>query len=198
MEITASVCEDCEGKRFQPAVLEYRLAGRDISQVLDMTVEQAHEFFSGPDAAVPQADRILSRLADVGLDYLAIGQPLNTLSGGELQRLKLAIQMATDGGLYVLDEPTSGLHPADIDILLRLLDQLVDAGRSVIVIEHHLAVIAHADRVIDLGPGAGHNGGLVDFEGTPAGARRRRHRHRAVPGAPASSAYRRTTDTSEG
>ncbi len=167
METTAAVCEDCEGKRFQPAVLEYRLAGRDISQVLDMTVEQAHEFFTGPDAAVRQADRILTRMRDVGLEYLTIGQPLSTLSGGELQRLKLAIQMATDGGLYVLDEPTSGLHPADIDILLRLLDQLVDAGRSVIVIEHHLAVIAHADWVIDLGPGAGHNGGLIDFEGTP-------------------------------
>jgi len=167
METTTTICEDCGGKRFQPAVLEYRLAGRDISEVLEMSVEQAHRFFSGPDATVRQADRILSRMKDVGLGYLAIGQPLSTLSGGELQRLKLAIQMAGDGGLFVLDEPTSGLHPADIDVLLRLLDKLVDAGRSVIVIEHHLAVIAHADWVIDLGPGAGHNGGLVDFEGTP-------------------------------
>ncbi|QCV88471.1 excinuclease ABC subunit UvrA [Acidipropionibacterium jensenii] len=167
MQTTSAVCEDCGGKRYQPGVLEYRLAGRDISQVLDMTVEQAHEFFSSPDSTVRQADRILSRMRDVGLNYLTIGQPLSTLSGGELQRLKLAIQMAQDGGLYVLDEPTSGLHPADIDILLRLLDQLVDAGRSVIVIEHHLTVIAHADWVIDLGPGAGHNGGLIDFTGTP-------------------------------
>ncbi len=167
METTTTICEDCGGKRFQPAVLEYRLAGRDISEVLEMSVEQAHRFFSGPGATVRQADRILSRMKDVGLGYLAIGQPLSTLSGGELQRLKLAIQMAGDGGLFVLDEPTSGLHPADIDVLLRLLDKLVDAGRSVIVIEHHLAVIAHADWVIDLGPGAGHNGGLVDFEGTP-------------------------------
>lgn len=168
METTSTVCEDCDGKRFQPGVLEYRLAGRNISQVLDMSVEQAREFFTAPGSEVRQADRILTRMADVGLGYLSIGQPLSTLSGGELQRLKLAIQMAEDGGLYVLDEPTSGLHPADIDVLLRLLDQLVDAGRSVIVIEHHLAVVAHADWAIDLGPGAGHNGGLVDFEGTPA------------------------------
>lgn len=166
METTSAVCEDCGGKRFQPAVLEYRLAGRDISEVLAMTVEQARDFFSG-EARVPQADRILTRMRDVGLQYLTIGQPLNTLSGGELQRLKLAIRMAEDSGLLVLDEPTSGLHPADIDTLLRLLDQLVDAGRSVIVVEHHLAVIAHADHVIDMGPGAGHHGGTVDFEGTP-------------------------------
>lgn len=166
METTSAVCEDCGGKRFQPAVLEYKLAGRSISEVLAMTAEQAQEFFTGR-ARVPQADRILTRMVDVGLQYVTIGQPLNTLSGGELQRLKLAIRMAEDGGLLVLDEPTGGLHPADIDTLLRLLDQLVDAGRSVIVVEHHLAVIAHADHVIDMGPGAGHHGGTVDFDGTP-------------------------------
>jgi excinuclease UvrABC ATPase subunit len=164
----ATVCEDCEGKRFQPAVLEYKLAGRDISEVLAMSVAEAEEFFAGGQAKTPAARRILGRMADVGLGYLTLGQPLTTLSGGERQRLKLAIQMATDGGIYVLDEPTSGLHLADVEQLLALLDRLVDAGKSVIVIEHHLAVMAHADWIIDLGPGAGRDGGRVVFVGTPA------------------------------
>ncbi len=171
LAIMASVpvlCEECGGKRFQSRVLDYHLAGRDISEVLAMSVTEAREFFSGGESRVPAAHRILDRLAQVGLGYLAIGQPLTTLSGGERQRLKLAIHMAEKGGVYVLDEPTSGLHLADIDHLLRLLDRLVDSGKSVIVIEHHLAVIAHADWIIDLGPGAGHNGGRVVFEGTPA------------------------------
>src|SRR5687767_6285756 len=163
----ATVCEDCEGKRFQAAVLEYKLAGRDISEVLAMPVTEALEFFSGK-AKTPAAQKILSRMADVGLGYLSLGQPLTTLSGGERQRLKLAIQMGTEGGTYVLDEPTSGLHLADVEKLLGLLDGLVDAGKSVIVIEHHLAVMAHADWIIDLGPGAGHDGGRIVFEGTPA------------------------------
>ncbi|HZC99192.1 MAG TPA: excinuclease ABC subunit UvrA [Actinomycetes bacterium] len=164
----ATVCEECEGKRFQASVLEYKLAGRDISQVLAMSVTEALEFFGGGTAKAPAARKILSRMADVGLGYLSLGQPLTTLSGGERQRLKLAIQMATDGGIYVLDEPTSGLHLADVEQLLELLDRLVDAGKSVIVIEHHLAVMAHADWIIDLGPGAGHDGGRVVFEGLPA------------------------------
>ncbi|MDE0171682.1 MAG: excinuclease ABC subunit UvrA [bacterium] len=171
LAIMASVpvlCEECGGKRFQAGVLDYRLAGRDISQVLAMPVTEAKEFFSGGDSRVPAAHRILDRLVQVGLGYLTIGQPLTTLSGGERQRLKLAIHMAERGGVYVLDEPTSGLHLADIDHLLRLLDRLVDSGKSVIVIEHHLAVMAHADWIIDLGPGAGHDGGMVVFEGTPA------------------------------
>ncbi|HET8656591.1 MAG TPA: excinuclease ABC subunit UvrA [Longimicrobiaceae bacterium] len=163
----ATVCEECEGKRFQAAVLEYRLAGRDISEVLAMPVAEALEFFGDGTARIPAARRILGRLADVGLGYLTLGQPLTTLSGGERQRLKLAIQMATDGGVYVLDEPTSGLHLADVEQLLELLDRLVDEGKSVIVIEHHLAVIAHADWIVDLGPGAGHEGGRVVFEGRP-------------------------------
>jgi excinuclease UvrABC ATPase subunit len=164
----ATVCEECEGKRFQASVLEYKLAGRDISQVLAMSVTEALEFFGGGTAKTPAARRILSRMADVGLGYLSLGQPLTTLSGGERQRVKLAIQMATDGGIYVLDEPTSGLHLADVERLLELLDRLVDAGKSVIVIEHHLAVMAHADWIIDLGPGAGHDGGQVVFVGAPA------------------------------
>ncbi len=164
----ATVCEECEGKRFQASVLEYKLAGRDISQVLAMSVAEAEDFFGGGTAKTPAARKILSRMADVGLGYLSLGQPLTTLSGGERQRLKLAIQMATDGGIYVLDEPTSGLHLADVEQLLELLDRLVDAGKSVIVIEHHLAVMAHADWIIDLGPGAGHDGGRVVFEGLPA------------------------------
>src|SRR6266571_4363939 len=164
----ATVCEECEGKRFQASVLEYKLAGRDISQVLAMSVTEALEFFGGGTAKTPAARKILSRMADVGLGYLSLGQPLTTLSGGERQRLKLAIQMATDGGIYVLDEPTSGLHLADVEQLLELLDRLVDAGKSVIVIEHHLAVMAHADWIIDLGPGAGHDGGRVVFDGPPA------------------------------
>jgi excinuclease UvrABC ATPase subunit len=168
METVSSTCEDCEGKGFAPSVLEYTLAGRDISQVLAMPVTEARELFGAGEAKNPAAHTILNRLADVGLGYLGIGQPLPSLSGGERQRLKLAIQMAHEGGVYVLDEPTTGLHLADIDHLLGLLDQLVDAGTSVIVISHHQAVMAHADWIIDLGPGAGHDGGTVVFEGTPA------------------------------
>jgi excinuclease UvrABC ATPase subunit len=164
----ATTCEECDGRRFQPAVLEYRLAGRDISEVLAMSVDEACEFFVAGDARTPAATTILGRLADVGLGYLTLGQPLPTLSGGERQRLKLATQMAQAGGTYVLDEPTTGLHLADVAQLLVLLDKLVEAGRSVIVIEHHQAVMAHADWLIDLGPGAGHDGGRVVFEGTPA------------------------------
>jgi excinuclease UvrABC ATPase subunit len=163
----ATVCEECEGKRFQASVLEYKLAGRDISQVLAMSVTEALEFFGAGTAKTPAARKILGRMADVGLGYLSLGQPLTTLSGGERQRLKLAIQMATDGGVYILDEPTSGLHLADVEQLLELLDRLVDAGKSVIVIEHHLAVMAHADWIVDLGPGAGHDGGQIVFQGPP-------------------------------
>uniref|UniRef100_UPI0028124410 excinuclease ABC subunit UvrA n=1 Tax=Streptomyces sp. TaxID=1931 RepID=UPI0028124410 len=161
-------CEDCEGRRFQASVLEYRLGGRDISAVLAMSVTEAEEFFGTGEARTPAAHRILERLADVGLGYLTLGQPLTTLSGGERQRLKLATHMADKGGVYVLDEPTTGLHLADVEQLLGLLDRLVDAGKSVIVIEHHQAVMAHADWIIDLGPGAGHDGGRIVFEGTPA------------------------------
>ena len=168
MATVATVCEECGGKRFQASVLEYRLAGRNIAEVLAMSVSEALAFFGAGAARTPAAGQILGRMADVGLGYLRLGQPLTTLSGGERQRLKLAIQMATDGGIYVLDEPTSGLHLADVEQLLQLLDRLVDAGKSVIVIEHHLAVIAHADWIIDLGPGAGHDGGRVVFEGLPA------------------------------
>ncbi len=165
----ASVCEECEGKRFQAEVLEYKLGGRDISEVLAMSVSEAEAFFgTGGDASLPAAHRILDRLADVGLGYLSLGQPLTTLSGGERQRLKLATRMGDKGGVYVLDEPTTGLHLADVEQLLGLLDRLVEAGKSVIVIEHHQAVMAHADWIIDLGPGAGHDGGKVVFEGTPA------------------------------
>jgi len=168
MASVATVCEECEGKRFQASVLEYRLAGRDISEVLAMSVNEALAFFGSGAAKTPAAQKILGRMADVGLGYLRLGQQLTSLSGGERQRLKLAIQMATDGGIYVLDEPTSGLHLADVEQLLGLVDRLVDAGKSVIVIEHHLAVMAHADWIIDLGPGAGHDGGRVVFEGLPA------------------------------
>jgi excinuclease UvrABC ATPase subunit len=168
METVATPCEECEGKRFGASVLEYKLAGRDITEVLAMSVTEALGFFGSGEARIPATRAVLSRMADVGLGYLTLGQPLTTLSGGERQRLKLAIQMATDGGIYVLDEPTSGLHLADIEHLLHLLDRLVDAGKSVIVIEHHLAVVAHADWIIDLGPGAGHDGGRVVFEGLPA------------------------------
>ncbi|MEV5098854.1 excinuclease ABC subunit UvrA [Streptomyces rochei] len=164
----ASPCEDCEGKRFQPSVLEYRFGGRDISEVLAMSVAQAEDFFGTGEARTPAAHKILQRLADVGLGYLTLGQPLTTLSGGERQRLKLAAHMGEKGGVYVLDEPTTGLHLADVEQLLGLLDRLVDAGKSVIVIEHHQAVMAHADWIIDLGPGAGHDGGRIVFEGTPA------------------------------
>jgi len=164
----ATPCEDCDGKRFQPAVLEYRLGGRDISQVLALSVREATEFFGAGPARTPAAHAILERLLDVGLGYLSLGQPLTTLSGGERQRLKLATHMAEQGGVYVLDEPTTGLHLADVEQLLALLDRLVESGKSVIVIEHHQAVMAHADWIIDLGPGAGHDGGRVVFEGTPA------------------------------
>ncbi|MFC9463815.1 ATP-binding cassette domain-containing protein [Streptomyces coelicoflavus] len=164
----ATPCEDCEGKRFQPAVLEYRFGGRDISEVLAMSVDAAEEFFGAGEAHTPAAHKILQRLSDVGLGYLTLGQPLTTLSGGERQRLKLATHMSEKGGVYVLDEPTTGLHLADVEQLLGLLDRLVDAGKSVIVIEHHQAVMAHADWIIDLGPGAGHDGGRIVFEGTPA------------------------------
>ena len=164
----ATTCEDCEGKRFQAAVLEYRFGGRNISEVLGMSVTEARAFFAAGPAHTPAALAILERLADVGLGYLSLGQPLTTLSGGERQRLKLATHMGEKGGVYVLDEPTTGLHLADVAQLLGLLDRLVDAGKTVIVIEHHQAVMAHADWIIDLGPGAGHNGGRVVFEGTPA------------------------------
>ncbi|MCL6736163.1 ATP-binding cassette domain-containing protein [Streptomyces neyagawaensis] len=168
MQSVATPCEDCEGKRFDASVLEYRFGGRDISEVLAMPVSEAEEFFGGGEAHTPAAHRILRRMADVGLGYLTLGQPLTTLSGGERQRLKLAVHMADKGGVYVLDEPTTGLHLADVEQLLGLLDRLVDSGKSVIVIEHHQAVMAHADWIIDLGPGAGHDGGRVVFEGTPA------------------------------
>ncbi|MBM7773940.1 excinuclease ABC A subunit [Actinokineospora baliensis] len=164
----ATPCELCEGKRFQAEVLDYKFGGRDISEVLAMSVTDATEFFSGGDAHIPAAHKILTHLSDVGLGYLSLGQPLTTLSGGERQRLKLATHMSEKGGVYVLDEPTTGLHLADVDHLLGLLDRLVDSGKSVIVIEHHQAVMAHADWIIDLGPGAGHDGGKVVFEGTPA------------------------------
>ena len=171
MAEVATVCEECEGKGFQASVLEYKLAGRNISEVLAMSVVEALAFFGGEDrggAKNAAAAAVLTRMADVGLGYLRLGQPLTTLSGGERQRLKLAIQMATDARIYVLDEPTSGLHLADIERLLHLLDRLVDAGKSVIVIEHNLAVMAHADWIIDIGPGAGHDGGRVVFAGLPA------------------------------
>jgi excinuclease UvrABC ATPase subunit len=164
----ATTCEDCEGKRFEASVLEHRLGGRDISEVLAMSVADAEGFFGAGEARTPAAHRILERLADVGLGYLSLGQPLTTLSGGERQRLKLATHMGEKGGVYVLDEPTTGLHLADVEQLLGLLDRIVDSGKSVIVIEHHQAVMAHADWIIDLGPGAGHDGGRVVFEGTPA------------------------------
>jgi excinuclease UvrABC ATPase subunit len=164
----ASICEECEGKRFQADVLKYKLGGRDISEVLALSVIEAEQFFAAGKAQTPAAHTILQRLADVGLGYLRIGQPLPTLSGGERQRLKLATRMAEKGDVYVLDEPTTGLHLADVEQLLGLLDRLVDSGKSVIVIEHHQAVMAHADWIVDLGPGAGHEGGRVVFQGTPA------------------------------
>ncbi|MGW0337029.1 ATP-binding cassette domain-containing protein [Streptomyces sp. NPDC003011] len=167
----ATPCEDCEGKRFQAEVLTYTFGGKDISEVLAMSVTEAEEFFGAGEARTPAAHAVLDRLADVGLGYISLGQPLTTLSGGERQRLKLATHMGTKGGdrlVYVLDEPTTGLHLADVEQLLRLLDRLVDSGKSVIVVEHHQAVMAHADWIIDLGPGAGHDGGRIVFEGTPA------------------------------
>ncbi|MEV7604371.1 excinuclease ABC subunit UvrA [Paenarthrobacter sp. NPDC089322] len=168
MATVESTCEECEGKRFQASVLEYRLGGRNIADVLAMSVNEAEEFFGGGEARTPAAHKILDRLADVGLGYLTLGQPLTTLSGGERQRLKLATQMSEKGDIYILDEPTTGLHLADVQNLLGMLDRLVDSGKSVIVIEHHQAVMAHSDWIIDLGPGAGHDGGRIVFSGTPA------------------------------
>jgi excinuclease UvrABC ATPase subunit len=168
MNTVESTCEECEGRRFQASVLEYTLGGRNIAEVLAMPVTEAVEFFGEGEARTPAAHRVLERLADVGLGYVSLGQPLTTLSGGERQRLKLAAQMGEKGDVYILDEPTSGLHLADVEQLLGLLDRLVDSGKSVIVIEHHQAVMAHADWIIDLGPGAGHDGGRIVFEGTPA------------------------------
>ena len=168
MDTVSTPCEVCEGKRFQASVLEYHLGGRDISEVLAMSVTEAEAFFGAGEARTPAAHTILARLADVGLGYVTLGQPLPTLSGGERQRLKLATHVGEKGGVYILDEPTSGLHLADVENLLGLLDRLVDSGKTVIVIEHHQAVMAHADWIIDLGPGAGHDGGRIVFEGTPA------------------------------
>ncbi|CAN5305287.1 excinuclease ABC subunit UvrA [soil metagenome] len=164
----AAPCEVCDGKRFDASVLEYRLGGKDISEVLAMPVAEAEQFFGDSAAKLPAAHKILERLADVGLGYISLGQPLTTLSGGERQRIKLATHLGEKGGVYVLDEPTAGLHLADVEQLLGLLDRLVDSGKSVIVVEHHQAVMAHADWIIDLGPGAGHEGGRIVFEGTPA------------------------------
>jgi excinuclease UvrABC ATPase subunit len=168
MQSVATTCEDCGGKRFQAEVLEYKFGGRDISEVLSMSVTEAGEFFGTGEAKTPAAHKILTHLTEVGLGYLSLGQPLTTLSGGERQRLKLATHMGEKGGVYVLDEPTTGLHLADVEQLLALLDRLVDSGKSVIVIEHHQGVMAHADWIIDLGPGAGHDGGRIVFEGTAA------------------------------
>ena len=164
----ATTCELCEGRRFDASVLEYRLGGKDISEVLAMPATEAERFFAEGEARTPAAHTILDRIVDVGLGYLTIGQPLTTLSGGERQRLKLATHMGEKGDVLILDEPSSGLHLADVQQLLALLDRLVDAGKSVVVIEHHQAVMAHADWIVDLGPGAGHDGGRVVFEGTPA------------------------------
>jgi excinuclease UvrABC ATPase subunit len=163
-----TVCEDCEGRRFQASVLNYTLGGCNIADVLDLAVDDAVTFFGEGKARLPAAHAIVQRMADVGLGYLRLGQPLTTLSGGERQRIKLATHMGEKGGVYVLDELTTGLHLADLRQLLVLLDRLVDSGKSVIVIEHHQAVMAHADWIIDLGPGAGHDGGRIVFEGTPA------------------------------
>ncbi|MEO8571637.1 MAG: ATP-binding cassette domain-containing protein, partial [Chloroflexota bacterium] len=168
MATVESTCEECEGRRFQASVLEYLFGGRNIAEVLAMSVSEAEAFFGDGDAAIPAAHTILSRLTDVGLGYLTIGQPLTTMSGGERQRLKLATHMGEKGQVYLLDEPTTGLHLADVEQLLVLLDRLVDSGKSLIVISHHQAVMARADWIIDLGPGAGHDGGQIVFEGTPA------------------------------
>jgi excinuclease UvrABC ATPase subunit len=168
MATVESTCEECEGKRFQASVLEYTLGGRNIAEVLAMPVAEAEQLFGDGAKATASAHKILDRLADVGLGYLTLGQPLTTLSGGERQRIKLATQMGEKGDIYVLDEPTTGLHLADVEQLLGLLDRLVDSGKSVIVIEHHQAVMAHADWIIDLGPGPGHDGGRLVFEGPPA------------------------------
>jgi excinuclease UvrABC ATPase subunit len=168
MQSFATTCEDCEGKRFDASVLEYRLGGRDISEVLALSVTEAEEYFGADGTRTPAAHRVLVRLADVGLGYLTLGQPLTTLSGGERQRLKLATRMGEKGDVYVLDEPTTGLHLADVEQLLGLFDRLVDSGRSVVVVSHHQAVMAHADWIVDVGPGAGQDGGRIVFEGTPA------------------------------
>jgi len=168
MDTVSTPCEECGGKRFQAAVLDYKLGGRDISEVLAMSVAEAEEFFSTGESRIPAAHKILGHLSDVGLGYLSLGQPLTTLSGGERQRIKLATHLGEKGGVYILDEPTTGLHLADVENLLALLDRLVESGKSVIVIEHHQAVMAHADWIIDIGPGAGHDGGRIVFEGTPA------------------------------
>ncbi|MEO9176523.1 MAG: excinuclease ABC subunit UvrA, partial [Gaiellales bacterium] len=167
----ATTCEECDGQRFQASVLEYKFGGLNIAEVLALPVDEAEVFFGAGEAATPAAHKILQRMADVGLGYLSLGQPLPTLSGGERQRLKLATRIGNTSppaGIYVLDEPTTGLHPADVEQLLGLVDRLVDSGKSVIVIEHHQAVMAHADWIIDLGPGAGHAGGRIVFDGTPA------------------------------
>src|SRR5690606_13043169 len=163
-----TICEECQGRRFQASVLEYKLGGLDIAEVLDLPANDALAFFAKGEARTPAAHAILERIVDVGLGYLRLGQPLTTLSGGERQRIKLATYMGGEGGIYVLDEPTTGLHLADLRQLLGLLDKLVGSGKSVIVIEHHMAVMAHADWIIDLGPGAGHDGGRIVFEGPPA------------------------------
>ena len=168
METVESRCEACEGRRFNDEVLAYRFAGRSIADVLDMSAKDALEFFSQGETCLPAASRILARMEDVGLGYLCLGQALTTLSGGERQRLKLAVHLGQEGRVIVLDEPTVGLHPADIEAMLALLDRIVDSGRSVVVIEHHQAVMANADWIIDLGPGAGHDGGRIVFAGTPA------------------------------
>ncbi len=182
MATVESICEECEGKRFQAAVLEYTLGGRNIAEVLAMSVTEADGFFDAGDARTPAAHKILDRLTDVGLGYISLGQQLTSLSGGERQRLKLAAHIGEKGDVYVLDEPTSGLHLADVEQLLGLLDRLVDSGKSVIVIEHHQAVMAHADWIIDLGPGAGHDGGRIVFEGTPADlVASPLHAHRRAP-----------------
>ena len=168
MASVATTCEECDGKRFQAGVLKYKFGGMDISEVFAMSVSEAQGFFGAGKAQTPAAHAVLCRLADVGLGYLSLGQPLTTLSGGERQRLKLASHMGEKGSVFILDEPTSGLHLADVEHLLGLLDELVDSGKSVIVIAHHQAVMAHADWIIDVGPGAGHEGGRIVFEGTPA------------------------------
>ena len=168
MATVESPCEECEGRRFRAEVLDHTLGGKDIAEVHEMSVLDAREHFSDGEAKIPAAVKILERLVDVGLGYVSLGQPLTTLSGGERQRLKLATQMGEKGGVYILDEPTTGLHLADVENLLGLLDRLVDSGKSVIVIEHHQAVMAHADWIIDIGPGAGHEGGTVVYEGPPA------------------------------
>ena len=190
MAAVATLCEECEGKRFQASVLDYTLGGRNIAEVLACRWTEAATFFGSGEARIPAAHAILDRLADVGLGYLSLGQPLTTLSGGERQRLKLATHMAEKGGVYVLDEPTTGLHLADVEQLLGLLDRLVDSGKSVIVIEHHQAVMAHADWIIDLGPGAGHDGGRVVFEGTPADL--------SPPAPPSRASTSRRTSAPEG